>query len=120
MAKSKDEREFSLDSDFINVVSNCYFVDKSLFIKDLIDDFPGHPSMLFTRPRRFGKSLNLSMMQVFFEKTEGDNSVYFKDLEIWKCGDKYTSEQGKYPVIYLDLNTIIEIYVHMSSNQAVP
>ncbi|MCD8206009.1 MAG: ATP-binding protein [Clostridia bacterium] len=102
MAISKDGREFSLDCDFVNIVSNCYFVDKSLFLRDLIDGYPNHPSMLFTRPRRFGKSLNISMLQTFFEKTDEDNSIYFKNLEIWKCGEKYTSEQGKYPVIYLD------------------
>ncbi|MCD8205554.1 MAG: ATP-binding protein [Clostridia bacterium] len=106
MAKSKDGREFSLDSNFINVVSNCYFVDKSLFLRDLIDDYPNHPSMLFTRPRRFGKTLTLSMLQTFFEKTDEETSVYFKDLEIWKCGEKYSSEQGKYPVIYLDFKDV--------------
>lgn len=72
----------------------------------MIDDSPKHPAMIFTRPRRFGKSLNLSMIRTFFEKTESDNSVYFKNLDIWKCGDKYTSEQGKYPVINLDLKDV--------------
>ncbi|MCD8207205.1 MAG: ATP-binding protein [Bacteroidales bacterium] len=106
MAKSKDGREFSFESNFIYVVSDGYYVDKTLFIKELIDDYPKHRSMLFTRPRRFGKSLNLSMIRTFFEKTDEDTSVYFKDLEIWKCGEKYTSEQGKYPVIYLDFKAV--------------
>ncbi|MCD8205959.1 MAG: ATP-binding protein, partial [Clostridia bacterium] len=89
---------------FISTVTKCYFVDKSLLIKGLIDDFNlnCYPAKLFTRPRRFGKSLNLSMVKTFFEKTDEDTSVYFKDLKIWQCGEKYTSEQGKYPVIFLD------------------
>ncbi|MCD8206080.1 MAG: ATP-binding protein [Clostridia bacterium] len=102
MALTKDGKGFSTDSSFVNVVSKCYYVDKTLFIKDLIDDYPKHPAMLFTRPRRFGKSLNISMIKTFFEKTKRDTSVYFKDLDIWKCGNKYASEQGKYPIIYFD------------------
>ncbi|MCD8205021.1 MAG: ATP-binding protein [Clostridia bacterium] len=108
MAVSKNGKKFSTDSEFVNVVSNCYYVDKSLLIRDLIDDCHNYRTMLFTRPRRFGKSLNLSMIQTFFEKTNKDNSVYFKDLDIWKCGKKYTSEQGRYPVIYLDLKEVEE------------
>ncbi|MCD8205309.1 MAG: AAA family ATPase, partial [Clostridia bacterium] len=106
MALTKDGRGFSDDCNFINIVSKEYYVDKSLFIKDLTDNHSRHPVMLFTRPRRFGKSLNLSMIRTFFEKTDEDTSVYFKDLDIWKCGDKYTSEQGKYPVIYLDFKNV--------------
>jgi len=56
---------------------------------------------LFTRPRRFGKSLNMDMLKTFFEKTNEDNSCYFKDKKIWACGEKYTQHQGKYPVIYV-------------------
>ena len=56
---------------------------------------------MFTRPRRFGKTLNMDMIRTYFEKTEEDTSVYFKDKEIWKCGEKYRSYQGKYPVIFL-------------------
>ncbi|MCD8205112.1 MAG: ATP-binding protein [Clostridia bacterium] len=108
MALTNDGRGFSDDCNFINIVSKEYYVDKSLLIRDLIDNHSRHPVMLFTRPRRFGKSLNISMIRTFFEKTENDNSVYFKDLEIWKCGDKYTSEQGKYPVIYLDLKDALD------------
>ncbi|MCD8206023.1 MAG: AAA family ATPase, partial [Clostridia bacterium] len=106
MALTKDGRGFSDDSNFKNVVSKCYYVDKTLFIRELIDEYPKHPAMLFTRPRRFGKSLNLSMIKTFFEKTDKENSVYFKDLNIWKCGEKYTSEQGKYPVIFMDFKDI--------------
>ena len=73
-----------------------YFVDKSLMIKDLIDD--GSKVRLLTRPRRFGKTLNMSMIQYFFENTEEDNSYLFEGLEISKYPE-YMKEQGKYPVI---------------------
>lgn len=78
---------------------NGYFVDKSLFIKEVIDDI----SMvkLITRPRRFGKTLNLSMLRYFFEKTETDNSFLFRELEIWRQGEDYIKEQGQYPVVNL-------------------
>ncbi|MCD8205289.1 MAG: ATP-binding protein [Clostridia bacterium] len=96
-----NKKAFSLDSDFKDIVSNFYFVDKSLLIKDLIDEHD--KATLITRPRRFGKSLSLSMLETFFEKTESDTSVYFKDLKIWNCGEKYRAEQGMYPVIHLNL-----------------
>ena len=80
-----------------------YYVDKTLFIRDIIDS--GSDVFLFTRPRRFGKTLNMSMLQTFFEKPlDGkDTSHYFKNLKIWQEGEKYTSEQGKRPVISLSL-----------------
>lgn len=53
------------------------------------------------RPRRFGKTLNMDMLRVFFEKTDGDTSIYFKEKKIWQCGDYYTQHQGQYPVIFL-------------------
>ncbi|MCD8287181.1 MAG: ATP-binding protein [Clostridia bacterium] len=86
--------------DFKRAVSSYYFVDKTLLIKDLIDR--GSEVTLFTRPRRFGKSLNLSMIRTFFEKTDEDTSIYFKDKKIWQCGSRYTSQQGTYPVIYFN------------------
>ncbi|MCD8200517.1 MAG: AAA family ATPase, partial [Clostridia bacterium] len=106
MAKSKEGKGVFKISDFVEVISKYYYVDKSLLIKELLDNEGGDDAFLFTRPRRFGKSLNLSMIRTFFEKTESDTSVYFRNLEIWKCGEKYTSEQGKYPVIYFDLKDI--------------
>ena len=83
-----------------------YYVDKTLFIRDIIDS--GSDVFLFTRPRRFGKTLNMSMSQLFFEKPlDGkDTSHYFKNLKIWQEGEKYTSEQGKRPVISLSLKDI--------------
>lgn len=80
-----------------------YYVDKTLLIKDLIDN--RSQVTLFTRPRRFGKTLNISMLQNFFEAAEEDNSYLFKDLKIMCQGDKYTSEIGQYPVINLSLKS---------------
>ncbi len=99
----KEGRYFFFSDDFKETAANHYYVDKSLFLKDFLDD---HPAVsLITRPRRFGKSLNLNMARTFFEKSEEDTSVYFKDLKIWKCKEKYTSQQGKYPVVYLDFSS---------------
>ena len=80
---------------------NCFFVDKTLIIKELIDS--GSMVTLFTRPRRFGKTLNMSMLRYFFEKTEQDNSYLFKNLKIAESGNKYLSYQGQYPVISISL-----------------
>ncbi len=84
---------------------DCYYVDKTLFIKELIDK-RGKVN-LFTRPRRFGKTLNLSMLRYFFEKTEREeeNKDLFQGLAICKEGEKYTSLMGKYPVIFLSLKS---------------
>jgi len=82
---------------FMEVVKNSYYVDKTLLIRDLIDDRA--PVILFTRPRRFGKTLALDMLKCYFEKTETDTSVYFKNKKIWSCGVKYQKYQGAYPVI---------------------
>lgn len=86
-------------SDFKVAVSNYYYVDKTLLIRDFLDTKP--LVSLYMRPRRFGKTLNMDMLRVFFEKTTEDTSIYFKDKNIWKCGDFYTSHQGQYPVIFL-------------------
>lgn len=83
---------------------DCIFLDKSLFIKEIIDD--SSEVKLITRPRRFGKTLNLSMLRYFFEKTDEDLSYLFKDLKIWQEGQEYTSQQGQYPVIYLTFKDV--------------
>ncbi len=85
------------NTSYMDVVKNSYYVDKTLLIRDLIDDQV--PVILFTRPRRFGKTLALDMLKVFFEKTKQDTSVYFKDKKIWACGEKYQKMQGSFPVI---------------------
>lgn len=91
-------------SDFKKASSEYCYVDKTLLIKDIIDSRP--EAILFTRPRRFGKTLNMDMLRVFFEKTNQDNSIYFWDKAIWNCGDFYQKEQGKYPVVYLSLKDL--------------
>ena len=91
-------------SDFKLATSDYYYVDKTLLIRDFIDSKP--MVSLFTRPRRFGKTLNMDMLRVFFEKTDEDNSIYFQDKLIWQCGDKYTELQGKYPVIFLTFKDV--------------
>ena len=91
-------------SDFKRAVSEYYYVDKTLLIKEFLDTKP--QVILFTRPRRFGKTLNMDMLRVFFEKTDEDTSAYFSDKAIWKCGDKYRDEQGKYPVIFISLKDV--------------
>lgn len=91
-------------SDFRVATEDYYYVDKTLMIRDFIDNKP--MVSLFTRPRRFGKTLNMDMLRVFFEKTQEDTSVFFRDKMIWKCGDTYTSYQGKYPVIFLTFKDV--------------
>ncbi|MGN0907531.1 MAG: AAA family ATPase [Bullifex sp.] len=86
-------------SSFSKAVTEYFYIDKTLMIKELIDS--ASLVSLFTRPRRFGKSLNMDMLRVFFEKTEEKTDVYFRDKKIWRCGENYRNLQGKYPVIYL-------------------
>ncbi|MCI0695457.1 ATP-binding protein [candidate division KSB1 bacterium] len=94
-------------SDFKQVIEgHYYYVDKSLLLKELIDH--GAQAMLIPRPRRFGKTLNLSMMRYFFEKTDADTSHLFRHLKIWQAGEEYTSRQAKYPVIFLTFKDVKE------------
>ncbi len=90
--------------DFKTIIENgCYYVDKTLMIKDLLR----HQSKvsLFTRPRRFGKTLNMSMIQRFFEKTEQHNSHLFEGLKIAEHPE-YMTYQGQYPIISLSLKSM--------------
>lgn len=91
-------------SDYVRAQSEYYYVDKTLMIKEFLDQKP--LVSLFTRPRRFGKTLNMDMIRVFFEISNDDTSRYFEDKEIWKCGEKYRSHQGKYPVIFLTFKDV--------------
>ena len=92
------------NTSYIEVSSECYYVDKTLLIRDLIDDH--NMVTLFTRPRRFGKTLAINTIKTFFEKTEDDTSRYFKDKNIWLCGEKYRSMQGSYPVVMLTFKDV--------------
>ena len=87
-------------SDFKNIIqSNSYFVDKSLLIKEVIDTEKN--VLLFPRPRRFGKTLNLSMLKCYFDKNEPENKELFTKLKIWQADDNIKKHCGKYPLIFL-------------------
>ena len=91
-------------SDYRLASTEYYYIDKTMMIKDFIDERP--MVSLFTRPRRFGKTLNMDMLRTFFEKTDEDTSIYFKDKMIWSCGQKYRDYQGQYPVIFVTFKDI--------------
>lgn len=85
-------------------VSDCYFVDKSLFIQDVIDN--GSKIVLFTRPRRFGKTINLSMLYYFLtDKTEQADSNLFSDTKISQKHEFCKKHQNQYPVIFISFRT---------------
>ena len=92
------------NTSYIEISSECYYVDKTLLIRDLIDDH--NMVTLFTRPRRFGKTLAINMIKTFFEKTEDNTAKYFIDKKIWQCGEKYRAMQGIYPVIMLTFKDV--------------
>lgn len=103
-------------SDYRLASSEYYYVDKTMMIKEFLDERP--MVSLFTRPRRFGKTLNMDMLRTFFEKTDEDTSVYFRDKKIWSCGQKYRDYQGKYPVIFISFKDVkretwMETYAHI-------
>lgn len=91
-------------SDYVRAQEEYYYVDKTLLIKEFLDQKP--LVSLFTRPRRFGKTLNMDMLRVFFEISDKNTSKYFADKNIWKCGEEYRSHQGKYPVIFLTFKDV--------------
>lgn len=91
-------------TNYKKICEDSYYVDKTLLIKEILDEKVN--VALFTRPRRFGKTLNMDMLRTFFEKTAEDTGRYFQDKKIWQQGEKYTSQQGQYPVIFLSLKDI--------------
>lgn len=91
-------------SDYRLASTEYYYIDKTMMIKDFLDERP--MVSLFTRPRRFGKTLNMDMLRTFFEKTDEDTSRFFIDKKIWTCGEKYRAYQGKYPVIFITLKDV--------------
>ena len=87
-------------SDFKDIIKNDnYFIDKSLLIEEVIKTQKS--VLLLPRPRRFGKTLNLSMLKYFFNKNEPENKNLFKDLKIWQTDEDIKRHCCKYPVIYL-------------------
>ena len=85
--------------DFIE--SNSYFVDKTLLIQEIIDS--AYQVLLIPRPRRFGKSMNLSMLKYYFDAGEKDSATLFEPFKIWQTAEFYTAKQGKHPVIHISL-----------------
>ena len=109
------------------ITRGYYFVDKTLFIKDLLDNKAA--VNLFTRPRRFGKTLNMSMLQYYFEDKRDqftgekiDNSYLFEGLNIKAEGEKYTKYMGKYPIINLSLKSAkhLRIQKHVYATASKP
>ena len=93
-------------SDFKEIITkNYYYFDKTKFIENILDD--GSKVKLFTRPRRFGKTLNISMLRYFFDvKNKEENRKLFEGLNIFKS--EYFSEQGNYPVISISFRNYDE------------
>ena len=90
------------ESDFKSLIlKDNYYIDKTMYIKDIIDN--QSKVTLVTRPRRFGKTLNMSMLKYFFDIKQKDSKELFKGLKIMDQDEKYTSKLGAYPVIYLTL-----------------
>ena len=91
-------------SDFKHLIEeDFYYFDKTKFIEEIIED--GSQVKLFARPRRFGKTLNMSMLKYFFDiKNREENKKIFKDLYIEKT--EAFKEQGQYPVIFLSLKDL--------------
>ena len=90
------------ESDFKMLrLNRNYFIDKSLYIKDIIDN--KSKVILVTRPRRFGKTLNMSMLRYYFDVKGKENKELFNGLKIMSQDEYYTSKLGYYPVIYLTL-----------------
>ena len=94
-------------SNFNALEQNTLYVDKTLFLKDLIDRYPDGGALLFARPRWFGKTMLATMVKRFFEMPGSasdafaDASPRFRDKLIWSCGPKYQERLGAYPVIWL-------------------
>ncbi len=82
-------------------IRNNYYIDKTMYIKDIIDNQSS--VILVTRPRRFGKTLNMSMLKYYFDCRQKDSKELFNGLKIMKQDEKYKEKLGKYPVIYLTL-----------------
>ena len=90
------------ESDFKMLRTNKnYYIDKTMYIKHIIDN--KSKVILITRPRRFGKTLNMSMLKYYFDCTAKDSKDLFEGLKIMEQGEEYTSKLGYYPVIYLTL-----------------
>ncbi len=93
------------ESDFKGLrIRDNYYIDKTMYIKDIIDN--QSRVILVTRPRRFGKTLNMSTLKYYFDCTKKDSKELFNGLKIMKQGEQYTSKLGYYPVIYITLKDV--------------
>ena len=105
------EKKLSIGDDgFARAMSRSTLVDKTMLIADILDS--DYTCMLFCRPRRFGKTLNMTMLKAFFELPAGrsankDAADLFVGTEIWDAADgKYRAHQGSYPVVHISFNTV--------------
>src|SRR3990167_2273921 len=96
----KDTKDLPIGiDDFKELIDeNCIYIDKTLLIKEFFDNKA--KVTLITRPRRFGKSITLSMVRHFFEKTDKSTSYLFENSNIWK-EEGFQELQGTYPVIII-------------------
>ena len=94
--------------DFKEIINeNCYYIDKTMYIEELIND--KSKIKLFTRPRRFGKILNMLTLKYFFDiENKEENRKLFKNLYIYIQKSEYFKEQGQYPVIFISLKGLKE------------
>ncbi|MCR4846086.1 MAG: AAA family ATPase [Eubacterium sp.] len=111
-------REVSIgNQDFKTIIENKYFyIDKTDFIREWWES--GDIVTLITRPRRFGKTLNISMLDYFFSNQHTDSAKLFKSLDIWKY-ESFRKLQGKYPVIYLSFAAVKGNYYEMARQQII-
>jgi len=105
------------NSNFKNIIeNNNYYIDKSLLIREIIE--AQKQVVLLPRPRRFGKTLNLSMLRYYFDIMQPENEKLFTNLKIWQTEEEIKQKRGKYPVIYLSFkdaksNTWEETYEYI-------
>ena len=96
------------ESDFKGLrTRDNYYIDKTMYIKDIIDN--ESRVILITRPRRFGKTLNMSTLKYYFDCTKKDSKSLFEGLKILDQEEKYTSKLGYYPVIYITLKDVQDV-----------
>nr|VFK67626.1 MAG: PD-(D/E)XK nuclease superfamily protein [Candidatus Kentron sp. UNK]VFK72855.1 MAG: PD-(D/E)XK nuclease superfamily protein [Candidatus Kentron sp. UNK] len=92
-------------SDFPRLIREGYsYVDKSLLIQSVLDS--SAQVLLLPRPRRFGKTLNLSMLRAFFDRDTPGSAELFRGLAIERAGEAYTAHRGRYPVVFLTLKDV--------------
>ena len=95
------------ESDFKGLrLRENYYIDKTMYIKDIIDN--ESRVIVVTRPRRFGKTLNMSMLRYYFDCTRKNTKELFNGLKIMEQDEKYTSKQCAYPCIYLTLKDLCD------------